>query len=141
MHSGRARRKSVFAPLLPDTRRGDSRVRARPMSNTDRNRVFQFLRHAVDSAERSADGELLRRFLAAREEAAFAALVRRHGDMVLGACRRLLGDADAEDAFQATFLVLAQRAGSIRKREAVASWLYGVAYRVARRARAQALPR
>jgi RNA polymerase sigma factor (sigma-70 family) len=84
-----------------------------------------------------ADGQVLERFAAHGEEVAFAALVRRHGPMVLGVCRRFLPNAhDAEDAFQATFLVLARSAGSIGKRDSVASWLYGVALRVARRARA-----
>ena len=86
------------------------------------------------------DGQLLERFVSRRDEsaeAAFAALVDRHGPMVLRVCRQILGDADeAEDAFQATFLVLAQRAGSVRKRESVASWLYGIAQRIARRSRA-----
>src|SRR5271156_4390998 len=86
------------------------------------------------------DGQLLERFVARRDEsaeAAFEALVERHGPMVLRVCRQILGDADeAEDAFQATFLVLAERAGSVRKRESVASWLYGIAQRVARRSRA-----
>jgi RNA polymerase sigma factor (sigma-70 family) len=89
-----------------------------------------------------SDSELLERFRAGREEAAFAVLVQRHGPMVLGVCRRLLDDAGlAEDAFQATFLVLVRRAGSIRKQASVASWLYGVARRVAARARAQAARR
>jgi RNA polymerase sigma factor (sigma-70 family) len=86
-----------------------------------------------------SDGQLLERFTRLREETSFAALVQRHAGLVLGVCRRLLGDIqDAEDAFQATFLVLAQKAASIRNREAVGSWLYGVAYRIAARARAAA---
>jgi RNA polymerase sigma factor (sigma-70 family) len=86
-----------------------------------------------------SDRELLERFLGRRDSAAFAALVRRHGPTVLGVCRRLLHHAqDAEDAFQATFLVLVRKGRSIAKREALGSWLYGVAYRVALKARAEA---
>jgi RNA polymerase sigma factor (sigma-70 family) len=82
------------------------------------------------------DRELLDDFAAHRDEAAFSALVACHGPMVLRVCRRVLGhEQDAEDAFQATFLALARHAGSIRAREAVANWLYGVAYRTAMKAR------
>jgi RNA polymerase sigma factor (sigma-70 family) len=84
-----------------------------------------------------SDGQLLGRFVERREEAALEALVRRHGPMVWGVCRRVLQDHhDAEDAFQATFFVLARRAASILPREKVGNWLYGVAYQTARKARA-----
>lgn len=82
------------------------------------------------------DAQLLARFVSSRDEASFTALVHRHGSMVMGVCRRLLGDHhDAEDAFQATFLVLARKAAGV-KRETLASWLYTVAYRTALEARA-----
>jgi RNA polymerase sigma factor (sigma-70 family) len=90
----------------------------------------------------TTDTELLQRFLADREEAAFEALVQRHGPMVLSVCRYVVQNSDdAEDAFQATFLVLVRRAASIRKPELLGNWLYGVAYRVAARARVQAARR
>jgi RNA polymerase sigma factor (sigma-70 family) len=83
------------------------------------------------------DAELLQRFVAHGDEAAFEAVVRRHGPLVMRVCRRVLGDAhDAEDAFQATFLVLARKAGAIRERQSIAGWLYEVAYHLALRARA-----
>src|SRR5580704_12702490 len=88
-----------------------------------------------------SDEELLGRFVARRDdaaEAAFAALVERHGPMVLGVCRRVLGDRhEAEDAFQATFLVLARKASSIARREQLANWLHGVACRTALDVRAR----
>ncbi len=84
------------------------------------------------------DAQLLDDFVGRRDEASFEVLVWRHGTMVLELCRRILrDDHEAEDAFQATFLVLARKAGSIGKRESVGSWLYKVAYRVALRARAR----
>jgi RNA polymerase sigma factor (sigma-70 family) len=90
------------------------------------------------SAAGLSDRQLTERYVAARDEAAFAALVARHGPMVLGICRQILGDAQhAEDAFQAVFLVLAQKARSIRDPELLGNWLYGVATRTARCARQQ----
>jgi RNA polymerase sigma factor (sigma-70 family) len=89
-----------------------------------------------------SDAELLRDFAVRREEGAFAALVQRHGPLVLSVCRRVLRhEQDAEDAFQATFLVLAHRAAAIRRAESLASWLYGVAQRIARKARSDAATR
>jgi len=101
------------------------------------NRLLQHLRRAGLPPEGDAtDAQLLALFIRQRDEAAFAALVRRHGPMVLGVCRRVLGGVhDAEDAFQATFLVLVRKAASLRNRTTVGNWLYGVAHRTALEAR------
>jgi RNA polymerase sigma factor (sigma-70 family) len=83
------------------------------------------------------DGELLQRFVASRDESAFELLVWRHGPLVMNVCRRVLSDNhDAEDAFQATFVILARKAGTIGRGESLGAWLYKVASRVALRARA-----
>src|SRR5262249_40747404 len=92
--------------------------------------------------EGTDDAELLARFEASRDEAAFEALVCRHGPMVLRVCQRMLRDPHAaEDAFQATFLVLARRAASARAYASAAGWLHGVAHNVALRARRDAVRR
>jgi RNA polymerase sigma factor (sigma-70 family) len=106
--------------------------------------VIDSLRRAVDSRGAGAlpDAELLERFAAGRDQAAFELLLWRHGPMVLGICRRVLRhDQDSEDAFQATFLTLVRKAGSVARREAVAGWLARVAFRVALAARAEAAKR
>ena len=108
---------------------GDSRARS----------VLGHLHRWLGSPATSVDdGRLLERFVHQRDEQAFAELVARHGALVFGLCRRLLGNVqDAEDVFQATFLVLARKAASIRKTESLSSWLHGVAYRLALKARAE----
>ena len=103
------------------------------------NLVLRHLRRVafLHDQDHWTDGQLLEQFLSQHAEPAFEALVRRHGPMVLGVCRRILrNEADAEDAFQATFLVLVRKAGSVQPRELVGHWLYGVAYRTAVRAKA-----
>src|SRR5262249_2692645 len=90
----------------------------------------------LSEAAQLPDGQLLDRYVRGGDEVAFEALVRRHGPMVLGVCRRLLSNhADAEDAFQATCPVLVRRARSVVPGERVGNWLYGVAYRAAQKAR------
>jgi RNA polymerase sigma factor (sigma-70 family) len=97
--------------------------------------VRQLIRAVLGTTD-APDRDLLARFVAARDEDAFAEIVRRHGPMVLAVCRRVTGRAhDADDAFQAAFMVLARRAAHLTKPELLANWLYGVAYRTALEAR------
>src|SRR5437660_2664153 len=113
--------------------RGGIRRMASPVT-----RMVQHLRLMLEDGSPGArDGELLQRFALGRDESAFATLLHRHGPLVLGVCRRILHSVhDAEDAFQATFLVLARKASAIRQPDCVASWLYEVAYRLARKMKA-----
>ncbi len=109
------------------------------MANSQMSEVLQHLRRAelLRDGAGLTDGQLLADYLSRRDEAAVAALVRRHGPMVWGVCRRVLRNHhDAEDAFQATFLVLVRKAASVVPREMVANWLYGVAHQTALKARA-----
>ncbi|MCI0640347.1 MAG: sigma-70 family RNA polymerase sigma factor [Gemmataceae bacterium] len=106
--------------------------------------MVRFLRGLAvrEKATEASDGELLQRFAQSRDEAAFAALVRRHGPLVQGVCRRVLCDTSAaDDAFQATFLVLSKNAASLGADGSLASWLYGVARRTAWKARTAAARR
>src|SRR5262245_38709088 len=114
------------------------------MAKTASDGVLQILRRLRNDPDilRCPDQELLQRFLAQRSEAAFEAILRRHGPMVLDVCRGVLrSDADTEDAFQTTFLVLAARAASIHDTAALAGWLHGVARRVALQALADSARR
>src|SRR5713101_7789436 len=96
----------------------------------------------TQAAKSLTDGQLLERFVERRDESAFSVLMQRHGRLVWSVCRNILHpEQDAEDAFQATFLVLARRAESIRKGESVGSWLYGVDHRVAMKAKKTAAKR
>jgi RNA polymerase sigma factor (sigma-70 family) len=106
------------------------------------NGVIRHLRSVLGDGAEVTDERLLEDYISHRDRAAFAALVQRHGPMVWGVCRRVLGNHhDAEDAFQATFLVLVRRAASIASRELLANWLYGVAHQTALKARAIAARR
>jgi|GEM_PF-1346645 len=111
------------------------------MASERRGSVIDSVRHLFDTGSLSAlsEGQLLERFLVEKDQTAFEAIVLRHGAMVLGVCRRILHDPhDVDDAFQATFLVLVEKARSIRNREVLGIWLHGVARRVAVRAKVNA---
>jgi RNA polymerase sigma factor (sigma-70 family) len=96
----------------------------------------------LDQETARSDADLLKQFIEQRDESAFATLVRRHGAMVLGVCRRVVQNPhDAEDAFQATFLILVRKAAALARRELLANWLHGVAYHTALKARAAAMKR
>jgi RNA polymerase sigma factor (sigma-70 family) len=112
------------------------------MAASHMNTVLRRLRHAAGNGDGPVptDGQLLERFIRQRDPWAFETLVRRHGPMVLGVCRRIAGNVhDAEDAFQAAFLVLVRKARSIVPREMVGNWLYGVAFHTAQKAKASAV--
>jgi RNA polymerase sigma factor (sigma-70 family) len=109
------------------------------MTTTQAGIVLRHIRElaAAGATSELADRQLLERFTTYREEQAFEGLVRRHGPMVLGVCRRILGNRhDAEDAFQATFLVLAHKASTIARRDSLGGWLYKVAYHIALKTKA-----
>jgi RNA polymerase sigma factor (sigma-70 family) len=112
------------------------------MATSQINGVIQHLRSILRDGVGLTDGQLLEDYISHHDEAAFAALVRRHGPMVWGVCHRVLRNYHAaEDAFQATFLVLVRRAAAISSRELLANWLYGVAHQTALKARATAAKR
>jgi RNA polymerase sigma-70 factor (ECF subfamily) len=114
------------------------------MTTTQAGILFRHLRGlaAAGPLSQHPDRQLLERFTTGGDEAAFETLLRRHGPMVLGVCRRVLHDPhDADDAFQATFLVLTRKAASISKRDSVGGWLYQVAYNMALKAKASATAR
>jgi RNA polymerase sigma factor (sigma-70 family) len=114
------------------------------MSSSQASEVIEHLRRAVLMSDGAGltDGQLLDDFIRRHDQSALAALVRRHGPMVWGVCRRVLSNpADAEDAFQVTFLVLVRKAACVKPREMVANWLYGVAHQTALKARATAAKR
>jgi RNA polymerase sigma factor (sigma-70 family) len=129
-------RAALIRRVFSFGRRGRHRMPARQLDSVARH--VRKLAGALADKD-TTDAELLRRFTAQRDAAAFAALVERHGGLVWSVCRRVLQRTeDVEDAFQATFLILIRKAKSVRKQGALASWLYGVAYRTAMRARQSA---
>src|SRR5690348_4013786 len=114
------------------------RARTDTMAQAQSRALLRHLWHLADGGPAASlpDRQLLERFAARQDEAAFTALLRRYGPLVWGLCRRLLPrEQDAEDAFQATFLTLARKAPSIRKPDSLGPWLYGVASHVAAQVR------
>jgi RNA polymerase sigma factor (sigma-70 family) len=114
------------------------------MSRSNMHTVAARASRSIDTTAepKISDGELLSYFIQAKDETAFTELVRRLGPMVLGVCRRITGNHDfAEDAFQAAFIVLARRANDVRPKESVRGWLYGIAVRTAKKARALSIHR
>src|SRR5262249_12646306 len=124
--------------------RGASAPGDRVMAKALSSPILQSIRRAVkdERVRQLSDQSLIQQFCEQRDEAAFATLLYRHGPMVLGVCRSVLpNETDAEDAFQATFLILARKAASIRKAASVGSWLHGVAHRTALKAWTQSATR
>src|SRR5262249_251292 len=128
---------------LGEVRQGRIRSRRdRLMARAALHSLVCYLRRLAAPAEPGEDAALLRRFTGQGDEPAFAALVQRHGPMVWSVCARMLPDAaEAEDAFQATFLVLLRKAASLRRPDRLGPWLHGVACRAAAKARARAARR
>lgn len=148
--SGGCKFQSVEKKLYKSARNRAIMSVTRPTERTETEKMPQFkglidhIRRAAlrDESIRNSDPELLRAFIERKDELAFETLVRRFGPMVFGVCRRVTRNhQDAEDAFQATFVVLAHKASSIRPMEMVGSWLYGVAYRTSLKARSIAVKR
>src|SRR5947208_1654521 len=132
-------RPSSEGIVLDDVRLGSLDVGTSPTSLLSRDLRALYSAGAVGGL---SDGQLLERFISHRDETAFEALILRHGPMVWGVCRRVLRDHhNAEEAFQATFLVLTRKAHSLAHRELVGNWLYGVAYQTARKARSMSAKR
>src|SRR5262245_61139729 len=132
--------KKCIRPSVFRHDRGNFSRATRRMASGQVPSVLRYLRQLVGQrSDPDTDRHLLERFATRRDETAFATLLERHGPMVRGVCLRVLhDDHEADDAFQATFLVLARKAASVSWQESVGGWLHEVAYRVARKARTAA---
>src|SRR5262249_22675931 len=133
-----AESRSIGPPEGTIKRKALARLREPDMAANGPNAVLEHVRHLVNAEETRdlSDGQLLHLYSSQHNHEAFTVLLRRHERLVWNVCRcALRHDQDAEDAFQATFVVLARKAASICKRDSLASWLHGVAYRTALRAR------